>query len=132
MKLIIVGCGRVGATVANVMTEAGHKVTVVDMNAKAFDRLGRNFPGEMILGNGVDVDVLRDAGIEEADAFASLNNGYNRNIMAAQVASEIFHVPAVITRINDPIRADVFGELGLNTICPTLMGAQAIHHILKG
>jgi len=132
MKLIVVGCGRVGARVATMMAEAGHTVTVIDMKAKAFDRLGRNFPGEMILGNGIDVDVLREAGIEEAQAFASLTNGDNRNIMAAQVAREIFKVPRVITRINDPIRANVFGELGLKAICPTLMGAEAIHHMLKG
>ncbi len=132
MKLVIVGCGRVGATVASMMVVAGHKVAVVDTNPKSFDRLGTNFPGEMILGNGIDADVLREAGIEEADGFASLTNGDNRNIMAAQIAREIFHVPKVITRINDPIRADVFGELGLKAICPTLTGAEAIHRMLKG
>jgi len=132
MRLVIVGCSRVGAMVASMIAEAGHQVSVVDVNPKAFERLGRDFPGQMVLGNGIDEDVLRQAGIEQADGFASLTNGDNRNIMAAQIAREIFHVPKVITRIYDPIRENVYGELGLNAICPTLIGAQEIHRLLKG
>jgi trk system potassium uptake protein TrkA len=132
MKLVIVGCGRVGAMTATMMSEAGHDVTVVDYNAKAFDRLGSEFKGRMVLGNGIDEDVLRQAGLENADGFACLTNGDNRNIMAAQVAHEIFHVPEVITRINDPIREEAFRELGLHTICPTQAGARRIHSMLKG
>jgi trk system potassium uptake protein TrkA len=132
MKLIIVGCSRVGAMVARAMEEAGHEVTVVDSNRRSFDRLGTDFKGQMVLGNGIDEDVLRQAGIERADGFASLTNGDNRNIMAAQIAREVFHVPKVITRIYDPIRQDVYQELGLNTICPTLAGARQIHAMLKG
>ena len=131
MRVVIVGCGRVGAMVATMMADAGHKVTVVDLNRKAFDRLGPDFAGELVLGNGMDEDVLRQAGIERADAFACLTNGDNRNIMAAQIAREIFHVPRVITRINDPIREDVYSHLGLNAICPTLLGARGIHAMLK-
>jgi trk system potassium uptake protein TrkA len=132
MKLVIVGCGRVGAMAARALARAGHQVTVIDIKRKAFDRLGTDFPGEMVLGNGIDEDVLRRAGIEEADGFASLTNGDNRNIMAAQIAREIFKVPRVITRIYDPIREDVFRELGLNTVSPTLSGARQIHAMLKG
>src|ERR671937_1758264 len=131
MKLVIVGCGRVGAMAARALARAGHQVTVIDIKRKAFDRLGTDFPGEMVLGNGIDEDVLRRAGIEEADGFASLTNGDNRNIMAAQIAREIFKVPRVITRIYDPIREDVFRELGLNTVSPTLSGARQIHAMLK-
>ena len=131
MKIVIVGCGRVGAMVANALSRAGHHVTVIDSQRKAFDRLGTDFDGEMILGNGIDEDVLRRAGIETADGFASLTNGDNRNIMAAQIAREIFKVPRVITRIYDPIREDVFRELGLNTVSPTLSGARQIHAMLK-
>ncbi|HYY45981.1 MAG TPA: TrkA family potassium uptake protein [Candidatus Angelobacter sp.] len=131
MKLVIVGCGRVGAMAANALSKAGHHVTVVDINRRAFDRLGNDFTGDMVLGNGIDEDVLRKAGIEKADGFASLTNGDNRNIMAAQIAREIFKVPRVITRIYDPIREDVFRELGLNTVSPTLSGARAIHAMLK-
>ncbi len=132
MKLVIVGCGRVGAMAAVALSKAGHQVTVVDSNRKAFDRLGADFRGEMVLGNGIDEDVLRQAGIESADGFASLTNGDNRNIMAAQIAREIFKVPRVITRIYDPIREDVYRELGLDTVCPTLSGARKIHAMLKG
>ena len=132
MKLVIVGCGRVGAMAALALSKAGHRVTVIDNNRRAFDRLGSDFAGEMVLGNGIDEDVLREAGIESADGFASLTNGDNRNIMAAQIALEIFKVPRVITRIYDPIREDVYRELGLNTVCPTLSGARQIHAMLKG
>jgi trk system potassium uptake protein TrkA len=132
MRLIIVGCGRVGAMAANALSRAGHHVTVIDINRRAFDRLGSDFTGDMVLGNGIDEDVLRKAGIEKADGFASITNGDNRNIMAAQIAREIFKVPHVITRIYDPIREDVFRELGLHTVSPTLSGARAIHAMLKG
>jgi trk system potassium uptake protein len=132
MKLVIVGCGRVGAMAAVALSKAGHQVTVIDINRRAFDRLGPDFNGEMVLGNGIDEDVLRQAGIEKADGFASLTNGDNRNIMAAQIAREIFKVPRVITRIYDPMRQDVFSELGLDTVCPTLSGARQIHSMLKG
>ncbi|HEX3630449.1 MAG TPA: TrkA family potassium uptake protein [Candidatus Dormibacteraeota bacterium] len=132
MKIVIVGCGRVGAMVASALSKAGHQITVIDSNRQAFDRLGSDFEGEMVLGNGIDEDVLRRAGIETADGFASLTNGDNRNIMAAQIAREIFKVPRVITRIYDPIREDVFRELGLDTVSPTLSGARQIHAMLKG
>jgi len=114
------------------LSKAGHQVTVIDSNRRAFDRLGDDFGGEMVLGNGIDEDVLRQAGIESADGFASLTNGDNRNIMAAQIAREIFKVSRVITRIYDPMREDVYRELGLNTLCPTLTGARQIHAMLKG
>jgi trk system potassium uptake protein TrkA len=131
MKIVIVGCGRVGAMAARALAGAGHQVTVVDISRHAFDRLGSEFEGEMILGNGIDEDVLRRAGIEHADGFASLTNGDNRNIMAAQIAREIFKVPKVITRIYDPIRENVFREYGLDTVSPTLSGARKIHAMLK-
>lgn len=132
MKIIIVGCSRVGAMVATMLVQDGHQVTVIDLDRNAFSRLGPDFPGEMVLGNGVDEDVLRKAGIEQAEGFASLTNGDNRNIMAAQIAREIFHVKRVITRIYDPIRENVYRELGLNTTSPTLTGVQEIHRMLKG
>ncbi len=126
MRILIVGCGRVGASLAQMMDDGGHEVTVVDTNAAAFNRLGPHFGGRMVLGNGIDEDLLRGAGIERADAFASVTDGDNRNIMAAQIAREIFHVPKVITRIYDPVRTSVYHDLGLRTICPTTMGTQWI------
>jgi trk/ktr system potassium uptake protein len=132
MRVVIVGCSRVGALVATMLARDGHQVTVVDINKDSFNRLGPDFPGEMVLGNGIDEDVLRKAGIEQAEGFASLTNGDNRNIMAAQIAQEIFHVPRVITRIYDPIRENVYHELGLNTTSPTMTGVREIHRMLKG
>src|SRR5436190_20291150 len=120
MRLVIVGCGRVGAMAAVALSKAGHQVTVVDVNRRAFDRLGSDFTGEMILGNGIDEDVLRQAGIESADGFASMTNGDNRNIMAAQIAREMFKVPRLICRISVSMRVDGYSALVLDTSCRTI------------
>ena len=127
MKVIIVGCGRVGSTLARKLDEEGHEVTVIDLNESQFSRLGENFTGKTIKGTGIDEDVLRSAGIEEADAFVAATNGDNRNIMASQIAKEIFKVPHVITRIYDPIRADMYRELGIDTIPSTTIIVGIIH-----
>jgi trk system potassium uptake protein TrkA len=126
VKVVIVGCGRVGAALALRLTAEGHTVSVVDTNVGAFSRLGEDFPGTMVVGNGIDEGVLRRAGIEGADAFASLTPGDNRNAMAAQVAKVVFGVPRVITRLYDPIRADVYRELGLETYCSTRIGVGIV------
>ncbi len=126
VNVIIVGCGRVGASLAQDLDAKGHKVTVIDERVSAFNRLGREFRGEMIVGTGIDESVLRRAGIEDADCFASVTNGDNRNIMAAQIAQTVFNVKRVITRIYDPIREEVYRDLGLETFCPTSMGAALI------
>lgn len=126
MKAVIVGCGRVGAALARQLTAEGHDVTVVDMTLSAFDRLGENFPGHMVIGNGLEEGTLVRAGIESADCFASVTNGDNRNLMMAQVAKHIFGVKRVITRLYDPIRADVYRDLGLETFCSTAIGAGII------
>ena len=126
VKVVIVGCGRVGASLALRLVAEGHTVSVVDTNRGAFNRLGEDFPGTMVVGNGIDEGVLRRAGIEGADAFASLTPGDNRNAMAAQVAKVVFRVPRVITRLYDPIRADVYRELGLETYCSTRIGVGII------
>ena len=111
MKVIIMGCGRVGATLAISMEKAGHRVTVIDSNADAFQRLGTAFRGEKVQGSGIDEEVLKEAGIETAEAFAAVTNGDNRNIMASQIAKEIFHVNKVVCRIYDPIRESTYREL---------------------
>jgi len=118
-----VGCGRVGSALARDLAAGGHQVTVVDSSRAAFDRLGPGFPGRMVLGNGTDQHVLEESGAAETDWFISVTNGDNRNIMSAQVAQEIFHIPRVMTRIYDPIREQVYREMGLYTYCPTLVGA---------
>jgi trk system potassium uptake protein TrkA len=132
MYAIIMGCGRVGARLANLLDQAGHEVLVLDVNSGAFWRLGSEFNGETMVGNGIDIDVLRRAGIERADAFAAVTQGDNRNIMAAQIASHLFHVPKVVTRIYDPIRQDTYAALGLEAISPTVLGANAFMDALLG
>jgi trk system potassium uptake protein len=124
MKIVILGCGRVGSTLANMLDQAGHEVSVIDLSSEAFQRLSPDFRGETIPGNGVDEEVLIRAGIREADAFAAVTNGDNRNIMASQIVKEIFKVKKVVCRIYDPIREETYHELGLETISPTKVGAQ--------
>lgn len=119
MKVVIMGCGRVGARVASLLDHNGHDVTVIDSEPSAFRRLSDEFGGDTIIGTGIDEDVLRQAGIEAADAFIAVTNGDNRNIMAAQVARMIFDVPRIILRIYDPVREDTYRRLGLTTVCPT-------------
>jgi trk system potassium uptake protein len=119
MRAVIMGCGRVGARVASLLDHTGNDVTVIDIDSRAFQRLPTTFGGDTIIGTGIDEDVLRRAGIEEADAFIAVTNGDNRNIMAAQVARLIFNVPEVVCRIYDPVREDTYRRLGLTTVCPT-------------
>ena len=132
MFAIIMGCGRVGARLANLLANEGHEVLVLDVNSQAFWRLGADFQGTTMVGNGIDVDVLRRAGIERADAFAATTQGDNRNIMASQIAKHIFKVRKVVTRIYDPIRQDTYSELGLETVSPTVLGAAALLDVITG
>lgn len=117
--VVVLGCGRVGSTFARMMQKDGHEVTVIDQQNEAFRRLGTKFPGNRIVGNGLDEDVLRRAGLENADLFMAATQGDNRNIMAAQIARHIFNVPKVVARIYDPIRADRYRQLNIITLCPT-------------
>ncbi len=131
MRIVILGCGRVGATLARLMTGEGHKVIVIDQYSDAFSRLGQDFPQEnTVLGDGTDEDVLRRAGLEEADAFVAVTNGDNRNILASQIAQHIFNVPRVMCRIYDPIRQETYNAMGLESICPTIIGAKLFRDAL--
>lgn len=123
MHTVILGCGRVGATLALMLEDAGHSVAVIDRDREAFRRLGQRFKGKTILGIGIDEDVLKKAGIERARAFAACTSGDNSNIMSAQIAKVKYKVPRVIARIYDPLRAEAYKELGIDTISPTLLGA---------
>ena len=127
MKIIIVGCGRVGSTLARQLDSEGHEVTVVDERVSAFSRLGDEFGGEMVVGTGIDQGVLIRAGIESCDCFAAVTNGDNRNLMTAQIAKVVFKVNRVITRIYDPIREQVYRDLGLETLCTTTIASGLIH-----
>jgi len=130
MKVIIMGCGRVGEQVARLMAEDGHHVTVIDYEPAALDRLGADFKGRRVLGVGFDREVLLEAGIEEADAFAATSSSDNDNIVAARIARNIFHVPRVVARLYEPSRAEVYQRLGLVTISSTTWGAQRIQELL--
>ena len=130
MEIVIMGCGRVGAQLANLLSIDGHKVSIIDMDTKSFSRLGRSFKGEKILGFGFDKEVLEKAGIEHADAFTSVTQGDNRNIIGALVAKREYNVPIVVARIYDPIRALVYNKLGITTISPTSWGANKIKELI--
>jgi len=119
MKVVIVGCGRVGSTLAENLDATGHEVIIFDVRTAAFDRLPETFKGAAIRGDGTDAEVLRRGGADGADFFLSLTEGDNRNVMAAQVATESFGIPQVIAKINDPVRAAAYAELGVATLCRT-------------
>jgi trk system potassium uptake protein TrkA len=126
MNYLIVGCGRVGSTLAKLLSGDGHAVTVVDENPAAFKRLGHHFKGRVEVGTGIDYDVLRRAGAESADGFVAVTEGDNRNIMAALIAQRMFGIKKIVARIYDPPRGLMYRELGIETVCPTTVGAQMI------
>jgi trk system potassium uptake protein TrkA len=132
MNIVILGCGRIGSTLSRSFVRDGHDVTIIDRNSTAFRRLGPDFRGRMVLGNGIDVEVLQKAGIEKAAAFIAVTNGDNTNIMSVQIAKEKYHVPQAIARIYDPIRACAYREAGIETVCTTIVGAKLIKNVLLG
>jgi trk system potassium uptake protein len=123
MNIVILGCGRVGSTYARLMYREGHTVTIIDLQSEAFRRLGTKYKGNRIVGNGIDEDVLKRAGIEQAQVFVAVTQGDNRNIMAAQIARHVYNVPQVIARIYDPVRADRYRQLGIVTLCTTTIAS---------
>jgi trk system potassium uptake protein TrkA len=130
MKIVIMGCGRVGSQLANLLSLDGHSVSIIDLDAGSFKRLAKNFKGEKITGFGYDRDTLEKAGIESADAFASVTAGDNRNIIGALIANREYRVPIVVARIYDPVRAVVYNKLGIATISPTSWGANKIKELI--
>ena len=126
MYIVIVGCGRVGAELARLLSGEGHNVVVVDKNPKSFARLGGTFNGFTVEGNGYEIDVLKNAGIEKTDAFCAVTNGDNTNLVAAQVAKNIFKIPKVIARVYDPQRAHIYRALGLDILSGTTLFASMI------
>jgi trk system potassium uptake protein TrkA len=119
VKAVVIGCGRVGSAVALELDRDGWDVTAVDESEEALSRLGENWEGGFVVGHGMDLDVLRQAGIEEADAVVVSTNGDNTNLVVGQVATRRFEVPTVVVRILDPARAKLYTELGLHIVCPT-------------
>lgn len=128
MRIVILGCGRVGARLANTL-HRDHDITVIDQSPAAFDRLAADFSGETIIGNGIDVEVLRAAGVQGADTFIAVTNGDNRNLMAGQIV-RLLGVVQVIVRIYDPVRCEIFSDSGLITLSPTIRGAQRLFELV--
>jgi len=131
MKVIIMGCGRVGAQLAGLLDADGHTVTILDTDAYSFRRLAPTFGGTALIGNGIDEEALKRAGIEEADVFVALTQGDNRNVMAAQIAKHIFNVPRVISRIYDPLRQELYDTLGIEAFSPTTIFAQLVREKIE-
>ena len=132
MKIVIVGCGRVGAFLAGLLDGGGHDVTIVDLERGSFGHLPASFKGTTLMGNGTDLEVLRQAGIDKTDAFFTLTQGDNRNLMAAQIAKQVFGVKQVIAKVNDPIRANTYRKHGIVTVSRTSILGTLLEAMLMG
>ncbi len=130
MRYLIVGCGRVGSALAKLLAADNHHIVMVDENPAAFNRLGAKFSGHVVVGTGIDYDVLKRAGAERADGFIAVTNGDNRNVMAALIAQRMFKIRKIVARIYDPPRGAMYRELGIETVCPTTIGAKIIRDVL--
>ncbi|MEP7136462.1 MAG: TrkA family potassium uptake protein [Chloroflexota bacterium] len=130
MKIIIMGCGRVGSQVSRLLASHGHEVTVIDHDDNALSRLGTDFKGKIVHGLGFDRNVLIEAGIETAEGFVSASASDNANIVAARIARNIFRVPRVVARLYDPVRSEIYQRLGLTTISSTAWGAERIVEVV--
>ena len=131
MKLIVIGCGRVGSTVAKRFASEGWDVTAIDEKESALARLGEDWTGGFIVGHGMDSAVLREAGIEEADSVVVATDGDNTNLVIGQVAQKRFGIECTVVRILDPARADFYRERGLRTICPTSTAIDALSDAVR-
>src|SRR6266550_3898889 len=126
MKALIIGCGRVGSSIALQLQQEEWDVTVVDENEDALSRLGDQWPGTFLVGHGMDVDLLRTAGIEETDAVVVSTDGDNTNIVIGQVAQKRFGIECTVVRMLDPARADFYAERGMRTVCPTSTAIEVL------
>jgi trk system potassium uptake protein len=131
MRIIIIGCGRMGSGLAQLMGMRGHAVTVVDKSRAAFERLGPTFKGQTIVGVGFDRDILLKAGIERADGLAAVTESDEANVVSARLASQIFRVPKVVARLYDPRKAEIYRRLGVQTISTTIWGINRIANLLS-
>ena len=127
---IIVGCGRLGANLANALSDEGENVLIIDQDRDSFRRLSSSYGGLSVVANGTDLDALRDAEIQNASVVIAVTNHDNTNIMVAQMARDLFHVEDVIARLSDPERESVYQEFGIKTICPALLSAKEIDKLL--
>ncbi len=132
MNVIIMGCSRVGAQLAGMLDAEGHKVTIMDVEPYSFRKLPPTFNGLAMVGNGLEEEALKKAGIEEADVFVTVTQGDNRNVMACQIAKHIYHVPKVVSRIYDPIREEMYHNLGIESVSPTKVMAGLLKERVEG
>ena len=132
LRVVILGCGRVGSTLAKQLSQEGHHITVIDVTSDAFRRLGTKFKGQRVVGAGLDLDTLEKAGVMNADVFIAVTQGDNTNIMAAQIAKQVFSIPRVLARIYDPIRSQAYREMGIGTLCTTTVAAGLLHAAVVG
>lgn len=130
MNILVIGCGKLGSRLANVLCHHGHDVSIVDKNESAFDQLDDDFDGMTVVGMPMDMNVLRNAGVESCDAVAVVTSDDNLNITVSQIVKEFFYVENVVARITDPVREDVFHQFGLKTICQTNLACNAIYSAL--
>jgi trk system potassium uptake protein TrkA len=128
MKILIVGCGRVGARLAARLEQSGNEVTVIDIKRDAFERLGASFSGPTLQGSGLDVEVLKRAKVEQSDIVLALTGGDNRNLMVAQMVKIQYKVTRAVARIHDPVRAAKYRELGVETLCTTTVIEGLLEH----
>ena len=131
MKVLVIGCGRVGSSMALQLQREGWEVVVIDEKEEALGRLGEHWPGAFLVGHGMDVDLLREAGIEEADAVVVATDGDNTNIVIGQVAQKRFDVSCVVVRVLDPARADFYAARGLRTVCPTQTAISVLTDLVR-
>jgi trk system potassium uptake protein TrkA len=131
MNIIIIGCGRVGARLAQTLSLKGRSVTVVDKDPTAFDRLGKSYRGRTVLGVGFDRDVLIAAGIEKADGLAAVMSSDEANAVAARIAMRMFRVPRVVARIYEPRKAEIYRRLGIQTLSPVSIGVEFFTDLLS-
>ena len=131
MKALIIGCGRVGSTIALQLQKEGWEVTVIDESEDALGRLGENWPGTFLVGHGMDTHVLRDAGIEDMDAVVACTDGDNTNIVVGQVAQKMFGIDCVVVRVLDPKRAEFYASHGLRTVCPTSSAISVLSEAVR-
>lgn len=132
MFIIVVGAGRLGSSLARSLVEAGHRVTVVDWSRQSFSWVEDLREVEFVLGTGIDTDVLRRAGAEEADALAAVTDNDNANIMIAQTAERMFHIGRVVARVNDPRNEALLARFGIEAVCPTSIAADALSAAIRG
>ncbi|OIQ60683.1 Trk system potassium uptake protein TrkA [Moorella thermoacetica] len=132
MKVIIIGCSRLGATLATILSGAGHEISVIDPKAEALERLPHDFPGQVFQGVGIDLELLAKAGADTADALIAVTDRDSANLVTAQVAMEKFHIPRVIARAYDPRAAEAYRAMGLDIFCPTTFGIDYVLGRLGG